>query len=489
MQREMDSFVPPLLRDETVYSWIARWGILSGYPSHRSAVRVLLDSDSKQLASSFPSFLPKTHHYSRCTLGDLVEKHTVLPFFKPFITDDNYRMAKFALLSGKTEFLHSRLSLVANRVSMSEPLLYCPICSQYDYDELGYTYWRITHQLPGAGVCLRHRKYLKRIQVNRRELVLPPLDGCKHEQSDIVSPKQFLWNHLINDSFHNSDCNIDSSRLVQVYMFMLKNRDLANSSNKIRMEKFRLELNQNWKELNNDLVFDILKTNPSNTNSCPYPAPLFYQKHCQHHPLKHLLIIGFLFNSWDEFWAKVAEKNSPIECLAAPKAPVELVGSKSGISDETVIIQSLKKNESMRSIALRMNRSIVYVKKLAHLNDVKTESRAQKLFQTERDVAIELAKQGHSSSNIASELGCCVGAVEQILSQTSGLIEDRKRIRFISNRDKHRAIILKLVKTHSRRTDIQNTARSSYTFLFKHDKKWLNECLPSAIARTERYKG
>jgi hypothetical protein len=480
----MDSFVPPLLRDETVYSWIARWGILSGYPSHRSAVRVLLDSDSKQLASSFPSFLPKTHHYSRCTLGDLVEKHTVLPFFKPFITDDNYRMAKFALLSGKTEFLHSRLSLVANRVSMSEPLRYCPVCTQYDYESLGYTFWRINHQLPGISVCLLHQKRLQRVQVARRELVLPPVDRNASKSTIEISKSEYRLCQLITESFKYNGSSIENCRLRDCYISLLRNRSLATDNNSLKMHKFRQELNEHWRDLSDELALQVLTSSSSRNSDSTYPANIFYQQNCQHHPLKHLLIIGFLFENWDVFIRAYNQDSKSFNVYSSKKVSVSLVDD-----NEIEIITHLKNGESMRNVAKRVNRSIGYVKKLAFLNDVETESRAQKLFSSERKTVIELANQGRSSSAIANEINCCVGAVEQILSQTSGLIEDRKRIRFINNRDKHRAIILKLVKTHSRRTDIQKTARSSYTFLFKHDKEWLNEFLPSPIARIDRYKG
>ena len=486
MQREMDSFVPPLLRDETLYSWISRWGILSGYPSHRSAVRVLLGSDNKQLASAFPSYLPKVHHYARCILDDLVEKHTVLAFFKPFITGKNYRVAKSSLLCGKTEFLHSRLSLVANRVSMSEPLRYCPVCTHFDYAAMGHSYWRIHHQLPGITICLSHKKRLQRLQVARRGLVLPPPIENASLSPDKINDSEYQICQFISESFKYTGSSFESCRLKECYISILKLRNLATENNSIKMHKFRQKLNEYWSDLSDELALQVLTPSLTINSESTYPANLFYQPDCQHHPFKHLLIIGFLFESWDVFIKAYNEDSRstqfPVSC--SEKVSVSIVDD-----NKVEIIEHLKNGESMRNVAKNFNRSVGYVKKLAFLSDVKTGSRAQKLFRSERDVVISLARQGHSTSMIASEVKCCVGAVEQIMSQTVGLIEERKRIRFLSNRDRHRAKILALTQTYSRRTDIQKKARASYTYLFKHDNKWLNEFLPASIARKDRYKG
>jgi len=482
MLKEMDSFAPKLLSDESIYSWVSRWTILSGYPSHRTAIRILLGNDNMQITSAFPSFIPKIHKYASRTLTTLIDEHTILPFFRGFTKEDIFLNARRSLLTGSSESLHTRLSLIANRISNSEPLGYCPVCARIDYEFYGHTYWHLQHQLPAVVICSKHKVHLLRLDVGRREVVLPSLSNINTSCLRESTRKEFKLCELVINAFNYDGNFLNGDSLRECYIYQLKQLGLATGSNSIRMDKFRKGLKLYWDYIEGHSLSNIMRSILSNN---AYPASIFYQQNCQHHPLKHLLIIGYLFENWDVFIKAYNQdsRSTSFSVSGSKKVSVSIVDD-----NEIEIIAHLKNGESMRNVAKRVNRSVGYVKKLAHLNDVKTESRAQKLFQTERVAVINLAKQGHSSSRIASALECCVGAVEQIMSQTAGLIEERKRIRFIHNRDKHRAIILKLVNIHTRRTDIQSAARADYTWLYKHDKEWLYSKLPPAIAREKRYK-
>ena len=144
---------------------------------------------------------------------------------------------------------------------------------------------------------------------------------------------------------------------------------------------------------------------------------------------------------------------------------------------------------SMSSLADKTGRSVIYIKKVACLNSVKVGTRSKKLFKTEKEEIKALAEMGESAITIAEKFECSVGAIEQIVSQVPGIVERRKRIRFIKTRNKHRSIIQEKVKECSHRTDIQKAARTAYTWLFQNDKEWLNATLPPAIPRKVRYRG
>ncbi len=101
---------------------------------------------------------------------------------------------------------------------------------------------------------------------------------------------------------------------------------------------------------------------------------------------------------------------------------------------------------------------------------------------------LECLQCGDRTSTIATKFSCSLGVVEQLLSQYPQIVEHRNQLRKKILRDKHRASILTLVESvrGSKRGETQSAVRSSYTWLFKHDKQWLYKHLPSAIPHKDR---
>lgn len=480
----MDSFTPTLLSNETIYSWVARWSILSGYPSHRSSAHVLLGSDSLQLTSAFPSFIPRTHRYACRTFDELINDHTILPFYRAFLREEAYGKASFSLISGQTKSLHSKLSLIANRVPTSEPLRYCPICSQADYNARGHTYWRVCHQLPMMTMCLKHSVHLNWVQISRREIALPKIDIDNIVCSNNIKIRELQLSRLVTNAFDYSGSTLNSESLRECYIHKLQLIGLATANGSIRMDQLRKKLRFYWQDIHVATTSNLLTSIFLKNDNTAYPASLFYQQNCQHHPLKHLLLIGFLFEHWEGFinaYSQVIQ----LQSLPSPRVTKTLLPVNNNEKD---IIALLTTGSSMRITAETIHRSVGYVKKIAYLNDIETSSRAKKLFETEKRLVVELATKGEPATSIAKLLKCSAGAIEQIISQIPGLVHERKIIRFERNRDKCRKVILNLVGAHSRRTDIQSAARGQYTWLYKHDREWLYSVLPNAVSRKHRYK-
>jgi predicted transcriptional regulator len=483
----MDTFAPLLQNNETLYSWITRWALLSGYPSGRSAIKCLFGNDNMQLTSSFPSNLPQIQGFSDQAPKQLINKHTILPFFKAFLDEDVYKNAVLAMLSGRTDHLYSRLSLLANRLPMFQAMRYCPICTQHDYLTFGHTYWHVSHQLPAITVCTKHSVNLIGVEIARRELVLPPSPEDIGVIEDVTSAKEFKFCELLRQVLEVGSRNLTPEKLNSCYIKALCEIDLASANGSIRMDKLRSEIRQYWQDGHSGDFAKLLELVFSGNGSFIYPAPLFYQKTSHHHPVKHLLLIGLLFESWEGFliafhnksqWGDVTPEHSTY--VIEPKYSVESIREKN-------IIEYLRASYSMRSIAKRFNATLTTVKKIAFLNNISVESRAQKIFANERNSIIRLAEKGLAASSIADKFNCSTAAVEQIITQTKGLVEKRKLVRFNNKREKHRNKIREAKKCNVRRTDIQRKVRASYTWLFRNDKDWLYLNLPNEVPRSKRY--
>lgn len=219
-----------------------------------------------------------------------------------------------------------------------------------------------------------------------------------------------------------------------------------------------------------------------------YPSQLFYNAHCQHHhPVKHLLLIGYLFKNWKDFISEYYRPNENDSSIAklinVSKKPIR---AKQALDRK--VYDLLVNANSLRVASEITGCSVNYVKKIALLNDIHIDTRAQKLFVEERDLIVGFAEKGLTSLDISKQLKCSIGAVDQIISQTKGLVEKRKTIRFEHLKERHRESIRNSLKLCTHRGEIQKQERSSYTWLYKNDREWLYLNLPPAIPRHERYK-
>lgn len=480
----MDLFENRLKPGETVYSALVRWSLLCGYPSCRDAIKTRLNIDNKQLHSPFPTYISLLSDIVSLSPFELIEKHTILPLFRSFISKGRYKVVKNGMSNGSIASVHSKLSLIANRVRQAEGLKYCRICAHHDLSQHGHTLWHVEHQLPFLQCCVKHHERLEEIAILRRETVLPPTVMQIPDCSSTISSKDIEFNLLLSEAYRKPSAYYVGGTVKSSYLHRLKHLGLATSNNSVRMSALRSELKQYWKDVSGDNLKKCITTLFAKQQEYSFPAPLFYQNDNFHHPIKHLLLIGLLFGNWQNF----RDLNKTVDLI--PITPnTQKATDNELVKIEKEVAQLIKQRMSLRKVSFLTQKSVGFVKRVAKNNSLKIESRAQFLFQREQNAVIKLAKTGMSAQKIAEKICCSVGAVEQIISQTPGLVEARKTIRFENTRRNYRNRLLRAIVVMTRRTDIQREERSAYTWLFKNDRTWLYEQLPEAVSRNQRYLG
>jgi TniQ protein len=105
------------------------------------------------------------------SMDTLVDNHTMLPFFAPFQTIQEYADMRQALIRRSDSAVYATIGLTycLNRRPLF--LRYCPFCNEGDEAEFGETYWHRQHQIPGVLVCLRHEVWLERSSVPYRRII------------------------------------------------------------------------------------------------------------------------------------------------------------------------------------------------------------------------------------------------------------------------------------------------------------------------------
>jgi hypothetical protein len=149
---------------ETLYSLVARLGRINGYSAELTC-RLLLGNQSELRIAEANVDLSRFTEVTQMLYGssmELLQKHTNFPF---------RHMISTPLLDGENSNKWARLlfDTKANLAELSnhdEHLWrWCPQCLKYDQEYIGFTYWRVKHQLPGVFVCSDHRTSLYEVTI------------------------------------------------------------------------------------------------------------------------------------------------------------------------------------------------------------------------------------------------------------------------------------------------------------------------------------
>lgn len=459
--------------DEIPYGWLAATCQLSGLPS----TRLLLERSQLahcQLASQLPGYIPFISKVLGLSASKIINEHTMLPLFRCFLREKTYFSVFNNLAEGSGSNLHSRMSLIANRVSAGTVLRACPECIKDDLQNVGRAWWHLQHQLPGCSVCLKHCEPLVEVEVRRRELIQPTQLAPQHPLN--LSDIDIQLSGLIDDVWQRNQPVVQYTDLLNRYRQRLVEAGLAPHIGAIRQERLRQTLRAYWSESASPVVQQLLLDNS-------YPENLFRAQRAQFHPLKHLLLIGMLWRSWQEFVEyKTSEPGLHESCDA------NWLNEDNSDAD---ILRSLRGGQSLREVSRYFKRSIKYVKKIAVHQNVQVDRRPKRIFGVDRELIVGMLKSGVKTRQIANKVDCSVGAIEQVLSQYPDIVECRQQIRFKAKCLEHQNCILSALSEHPdfHRGEIQRECRASYTWLFKHNQQWLYEHVPPAIPRQFRYQG
>ena len=149
------AFFPGSLPDESIYSRISRYHILSGHRDCRTTYSQLFRSTPfafgevvpprlSILVSRIPQAPPRL-------LGQILRHNTLLPLVMPFLALGDEDDAEYADLIALT-----RGVLKPMRQRGDGELRLCPECIRVDRDKFGCGYWHRSHQMPAVTACWRH---------------------------------------------------------------------------------------------------------------------------------------------------------------------------------------------------------------------------------------------------------------------------------------------------------------------------------------------
>ncbi|MFM0356534.1 TnsD family Tn7-like transposition protein [Paraburkholderia nemoris] len=309
------SRAPAILPDETVYSWCARFHRLNCGGDVRATSQLLFGHRTAGLRSDFPFHLAHLHKITRGGLGtpsDLLMRGTLYGFCAPFLPRHaKGDIRRYLLYGGRSGELHRTLGLSRAGLGLTNHLKFCADCVTEQQNQHGFAWWIATHQPPSSYFCRVHYQWLRVGDISLRlglmdEYCLPEVPASVsvanglHASLSCCSQLTRLdaWGSYVRQ---RENLQLAGELLRQTYRLQAKIRRWVTFEGYVRSEQLRDAFLAYYGDIlqlfPKEFLGDIAGVNGG------FLATLLTKSSPRHHPMKHLLLLSFLFETPEDFMA------------------------------------------------------------------------------------------------------------------------------------------------------------------------------------------
>lgn len=331
----MKNFFPDPYPGELLYSVIARYHHLNAGGRVDHTMRELCGSNSCYVPIvDFPrhisNLIEQIPFYSKYDMESLLNNHTVLPYYFPFLPDANRAQIVELMTSNKKGVIHTKVGHLSKSLQRSHSLKYCSDCIFENIQKYGEPFWHTIHQAPGNFYCVHHDKVLSTgcedcgfsfIPKNKRLIILGQY--CPNCESDLSFQNQG-WNSLIaSNKAELMKISIEINHLIRshdqwtkwsfsnwkiIYLKRLKELNFCTHNNQVRHAKLQSFFERYYSK-------EFLALLMCSLDFSNWLKACIKSDHAIH-PLKHILLIKFLFGSLDELSKyKLNDTGEKVVCL------------------------------------------------------------------------------------------------------------------------------------------------------------------------------
>src|SRR6266566_2293291 len=301
--------------DELFYSICARYSERVQYSNSRSVVEEIFGTGSAIACVSLPShldyFIAQLPQYRSFDGHRILDEHTLLPFFVPFLPPERHFRLRQDMLGDNGPGVHMRAGLMASRVPLPQWLRYCSQCVEEDRHKYGDCYWHRIHQVPGVEICPLHKTWVRNSSARARNVQTryefisaeSAIQVTLPESEQFDRNKQFfaiLFALALDVQWLMDQRNLsqDLKLLQQRYHWRLV--DLGISTYRGRVD--RKALLSRFKQMFDTDLLNLLHCElDENTEDC-WLIRLIHKPDNSQHPLHHLLLIHSLGQTVEAFF-------------------------------------------------------------------------------------------------------------------------------------------------------------------------------------------
>jgi len=497
---KMLSFFTDPYPDELLYSVFARYHFYSGNIDLKDTLTELFGKDS-----SIPSFEIGSHLGFLCDVlsgsyspDRLIQEHTIFPFYAPFLPGNRKGELLKDITSSDGKGIYTKIGIVAGSICKKDSIYYCSVCAREEIERLGEAYIHREHQLQGVLMCPHHERFLKKYPVKRYEnsrVEYTRLDGLLLDLSDsplyegeyqekyceqLLQISKAAYYLLTNDLTHISKADV-----LLRYKNLLYEKDLATNRLRVKQD----ELHEMMVGYYGNELLEILESSIDEDDEYNWLRVATRSVARTVHPLRHILLILFLTGDMDVFFKGIRNAYNPFG-----KGPWPCLNKASDHYEKDVVTQltvtaDSKTREPVGTFVCECG--YIYSRKGPDKseNDRYRKGRVKAFgLVWEEKLKTLLSEHYHSYHEIARQLGCDIKTIhkfEAILAErnSTDVNADRssQKVSVSNLHEEYRERMLRVIKEYPElsRTDIRSQCQKEYVFLYRYDKEWLFEMLPT----------
>lgn len=487
------------LPGETLFSLVSRHHFFWGNPlsartceqafGHRRA------GSQHDLPSRLSHFVNRTEE-SFGNVEKIATGHTLLAYYAAFVSAGELKNAIACMAGDSVAHLKLRLGILTSRFRANHPLKACAACMAEDRAALGWAYWHVDHQYPGVWICQKHdeslrESTLKATGVERFHWHLPSEEHFRDwptEKRIAIQGAhvelQSLSRQVLDLVSQASVQNIDTSRLHEVYRAELVRRQWVSSGGSFRMPVIASSFLDHVKNLR---VLPELEALPATAEEAVTQlGRLLRPPRSGTHPLRHLVLINWLFGSTEAFWLAYSSALNPLATLRK-----EVSGSveqperdpKDPRHHQLYSLLSVQK-QSVRKAAKSVGIDVGTAMAWASQAGLLVPRRPKKLGGELRKQTIAELQNGADKAVAARNADVSVVTITKLLLSEVGLHAAWCQSREMRARSLAREAWLQLLQTHGGRgvKFMRALDPSAYAWMYRNDRAWLDEHKPDRLA-------
>lgn len=476
-------FIPPLLPDELIYSWLGRLVTVNVLGHPKEYLSQLFGTKNIVPSVDLPTHLKSL--YDRLgvnspydAIEQLIELGTLYPYHRPFLTQERHERVHDILLHNDGKALKVLTGRVANRFGANPPLRYCPQCATEDTQSTGTPYWKRSHQLPGVKCCIKHRAELvtyisPHFATDKLRIILAPYVSIDSKPVP-ATEKQLLFAELSTSLLNSNLAVINPSLRKNLYTEAIKSAGFGIKDSHIDYKNLSQSICSHYDYFDDFVHRDRLLT--SSGSSLNWLRTLIQRPEIASHPICHLLLIGYLFKSIEKF-------SKALTLLHLDSAHNLNLSEKTNSSDlnldkdsqANILIHDC--SLSCRKVANILNLSVSTVVCRRRLLGLPISERRKTLTSIKLNAIKKDLLSGFSPKSIILRQGVSICTVYRVRSELSDTIK-MHRVQLLNKELKiRRELWLKIKSQHLKDgiTAARSESPSTYAWLYKHDRVWLRE--------------
>lgn len=485
------------LPDETFFSLVSRHHQLWGHVTAAQTCQLMFGSARAGVHHDLPNSLGAFAQRTNALLGEvdsIARERTLLNFYAAFTPPDETANAVACMSGASVAHLKLRLGILTSRFRANHPLKACPQCMEQDFRETGWAYWHLKHQFPGVWMCTTHQQpllqsALKTNGVERFQWLLPRLSDLHSASTkspeaascSVLLSLAELIEHLVQSRAFKPLMLRD---LHEVYREEFRARGWIAGAASLRIGQIATAFLNYCEPLR--YVPEFASLAQDEEGMATQLGRLLRPSRSGTHPLRHLLLIHWLFGTAQRFElamkSKGAHTQSSVPNTELPGFPVNdpRMGYLHRLIQEEG--QSVRKAASL--VGIDPQTALMWAAKAG----IAISRRPQKLSTDVRAKAIRELRKGADKGQVASRAGVSIETITRLLLSDAKLHADWSQARSEKARTRARNLWLELLQSSGSLGVkwMRTMDPRTYAWLYRNDRAWLDAHKPDSLPESQR---